>query len=154
MNQLSEEFIPIITELTKALGALTRLEETKAETASLGYHSRMDGLLKEEQAIVLRIRGLEQRRLKLQENLGWAGFSFRQILSNSDQEQAGLLTPLFLPLEQQIKNLLDVRDSAQRIISLRLREFSTALSQEDGQSYNENGEPGIRIPSHFRDTYV
>lgn len=149
-----EEYISIIKDLTEVLGNLTHLEETKAEAASLGYHDRIDGLLKDEQAMVLKIRGLEQKRFKLQESLGWGELSFRDILSKADAGQAAVLSPLFTPLEEQVKSLSDVRDSAQRIITLRLREFASVLTWAEGQTFDDNGDPGIRIPAHFHDTYV
>ena len=53
----------------------------------------MDGILKREQVYMLKLRGLEQKRLRLAEAMGWKGLTFRQILSQSTPEQAGRSPP-------------------------------------------------------------
>lgn len=148
------DFAQIITQLTETVDELNRLESVKAATASQGHHDRMDGLLKEEQACILKLRGLEQRRIRLQGGLGWGGLTFRQILVTAEKEQAGRLSPLFTGLEQGIKRLLDTRDTAQRAISARLREFASVLADMEGLSYDSSGEAEVEIPSHFHDRYV
>ena len=48
-TDLLEEFAASIEQLAHTIEGIARLEEEKAETASLGYHDRMDGILKREQ---------------------------------------------------------------------------------------------------------
>ena len=85
-TDLLEEFAASIEQLAHTIEGIARLEEEKAETASLGYHDRMDGILKREQVYILKLRGLEQKRLRLAEAMGWKGLTFRQILSQSTSE--------------------------------------------------------------------
>ena len=66
-----EIFAALIQDLADTAERIARAEEAKAEAASLKQHHRLDGLIQEEQAQILKLRGLEQRRLKLAEALGW-----------------------------------------------------------------------------------
>ena len=71
-KDLLEEFAGSIKQLAHTIEGIARLEEEKAETASLGHHDRMDGILKREQVYILKLRGLEQKRLRLAEAMGQA----------------------------------------------------------------------------------
>ena len=148
-KDLLEEFAVSIEQLAHTIEGIARLEEEKAETASLGYHDRMDGILKREQVYILKLRGLEQKRLRLAEAMGWKGLTFRQILS-----QAARLSPLFTGLDSQIKHLREVKDTAERMIQVRLREFNMILSNTTGEGYDENGVPVKGPSSFFHDRYV
>ena len=153
-KDLLEEFAGSIEQLAHTIEGIARIEEEKAETASLGYHDRMDGILKREQVYILKLRGLEQKRLRLAEAMGWKGLTFRQILSQSTPEQAGRLSPLFTGLDSQIKHLREVKDTAERMIQVRLREFNMILSSTTGEGYDENGVPVKGPSSFFHDRYV
>lgn len=72
-TDLLEEFAASIEQLAHTIEGIARLEEEKAETASLGYHDRMDGILKREQVYILKLRGLEQKRLRLAEAMAGKG---------------------------------------------------------------------------------
>lgn len=153
-TDLLEKFAASIEQLAHTIEGIARIEEEKAETASLGHHDRMDGILKREQVYILKLRGLEQKRLRLAEAMGWKGLTFRQILSQSTAEQAGRLSPLFTRLDSQIKHLREVKETAERMIQVRLREFNQILSAATGEGYDENGNPAKGPSSFFHDRYV
>ena len=94
----------------------------------------------QEQALVLKLRGLEQTRVKQADALGWKGLTFRQILNRTSEQQKELLSPLFHNLSLQTKQLTGSKESADRILSLRLKEFEKALEGN--------------LPPHFHETYV
>lgn len=142
-------FIHTLEELSGIIVKLTEAENAKARTASAGEHGKMDSFLKEEQALLLRLRGLEQQRDRQASALGWNGLTFRQILEAADEDEASVLSPLFSQMEQQLKNLTDAEESSNRIISVRLREFEHILGVN-----GQNGLPETGGPSRFRDRYV
>lgn len=153
-NSIIDEFALVIRSLISTVGDITSLEDAKSAAASQGRHEQMDGFLKEEQACILKLRGLEQRRQSLAKGLGWEGLTFHQILEKSDAGLREVLLPLFTQLDQQVKQLADAKDSADRIIQLRLREFSFILSSEAFQEYNRNGETAAGKLPNFHDRYV
>ena len=94
-------FSDTLEQLLGLMGSISELEEAKAEAASTKQHQKIDGLLKEEQALILKLRGLEQLRMKQAGALGWQGLTFRQILERADGGQKKLLSPLFDKMNAQ-----------------------------------------------------
>lgn len=148
-----EEFAGVLRQLTDVVSSLTQIEEQKAQAAANSRHSLMNSFLSPEQAQILKLRGLEQKRIKLAASLGWKDFTFRQILEQADDRQKEVLSPLFASLDTGTKRLADIRDSADRIIRLRLKELESALSTGGG-GYDGSGSPRGDGASHFHDQYV
>ena len=72
-SKLIEEFIEFFEELIP-------VEQEKLDAAVKNRVSFVEECMHKEQAAVLRLRGLEQKREKEQERLNLAGCTFRQIL--------------------------------------------------------------------------
>ena len=121
MNQITqeslEEFAAVIRDLSDTAARIAQVEEAKAAAASQRRHELLDGYIQDEQAQILKLRGLEQRRLTLADALGWKSLTFRQILEKAAPEQDHLLRPLFSDLEQNLKRLEHARKSSEKIIN-------------------------------------
>lgn len=139
-RELLDEYASNITFITETLKDITHLEESKAEAASDNRPDMMNGLIQREQAQILKLRGLEQKRLHLSDTLGWKGLSFQQVLFKTPDSHKAILGSLFGKLNTQIKQLTGAKDSSDRIISLRLLEL---------QGFNENG-----VRPQLHDIYV
>ncbi len=144
-----EEFAGLIRELTSVIRDITSIEREKAEAASLGCHDQIDGFLKSGQVYLLKLRGLEKKRLMLADDLGFGGLTFRQILDQAEDSAKKQLAPLFADLEQELRALQNAEDAAEKIIRVRLREFEYILSSENGPSSD-----GTDLGTHFHDRYV
>lgn len=144
-----EEFAGSIRDLTGVIRNITRIEREKAEAASLGRHDQIDGFLKREQVYLLKLRGLEKKRLQLVNDLGFQNLTFQQILNRAEDSQKKLLSPLFADLEQELRSLKDAESAAEKIIRVRLREFEYILSTEKGQTFDSTDQG-----THFHDRYV
>lgn len=129
-----------LEQLSELMASLNQIETAKAEAASAGQHGRINGYLQQEQALILKLRGLEQHHAKQMKALGWEGLNFRQLLEQADGEEKAVLSPLFDRLTGQLKLLTDSKESSDRILKVRIKEFEEALA-------------GARQP-HFHDTYV
>lgn len=145
-----EEFAAVIRDLTDTAKHISHIEEAKAEAASVNRHDQMDGFIQDEQAYILKLRGQEQHRIRLSEELGWKSLTFRQILETASPEQAELLTPLFLALEDQLKQLEQSRGAAEKIINARLRELQIAIARQQGGSYDDAGNISLDSPVQTR----
>lgn len=148
------EFIEVLNQLTQVVHALTQIEEKKALAAAQSQHMLMNDFLNPEQAQILKLRGLEQKRIKLADKLGWKGLTFRQILNQPELSRKELLSPLFVELDAGIRRLTGAKDSADRVIKLRLRELESAIAKGAGSSYDGKGAPMGSSPVHFHDKYV
>lgn len=150
MNQdtekLFDDFTALIGELDQTAGAITRIEDEKAEAASRKRHELMDDYIKEEQALILKLRGLEQRRTQLARSLGWDGLTFRQILDTVSPSRKEALLPLFEGLQQQLSRLTQARQAAEKIIRVRLHECNTVIARQQGGSYDSSGSVNPKEP--------
>lgn len=147
-----DEFAEVMKQLIETVDILTQMEVQKAHAAANSQHNLIAGFLNPEQAQILKLRGLEQKRIRLAQALGWEGLTFRQILEQLESSRKECLSPLFAQLETGVKRLTDTRTSADRVIQLRLRELEAAIAEKEGSSYLGAGNaPG---PSRFKDRYV
>jgi len=155
-QDLFDDFTAVIEETIQLISDIAQVEADKAEAASLKQHHLMDGYIQKEQAQILKLRGLEQRRIRLAKGLGWDSLTFRQILSKVSLRQGGRLQPLFEELQWQLGLLQDSRNAAERIINVRLHELDIALAAQAGSSYDNSGNVSSNPPLHsaMRDTYV
>lgn len=151
-----ESFIEVLMQLTGVVKLLTGIEEQKAEAAAGRRHDLINSFLNPEQAQILKLRGLEQKRMQLADCLGWKGLTFRQILEQTDSAQRALLTPCFIELNRQLKRLTQASEASGKIIRLRLREFKTAVGFDcaGGENDDSDKKTAADIPLHFHDKYI
>ncbi|WP_373263675.1 flagellar export chaperone FlgN [Hungatella hathewayi] len=151
---LLDQFNHTISALIDVVREITDLENEKASIASSGHHVLIDECIKKEQACILKLRGLEHKRMRAAEPLGWKDLTFRQILEQCEDSEAESLQPLFSELDNRIDQLLNARDSADRIIRSRLQEMELLLSRQTGESYDGTGKGSSGIEVHLHDQFV
>ena len=83
-----------------------------------------------EQAFILQLRGLEQKREAQQKLLGMEDYTFRQILEEVPAETASVLTPLFARLSDQIRLFQSINASAKDIMEVNLHVINSALAKK------------------------
>ncbi len=155
-QELFEDFIFVINELAELSENIAYIEEAKAEAASLKQHEFLDDYIQEEQAQILKLRGLEQYRIRLAEALGWGSLTFSQILEIAEPEQVEQLNPCFDDLSYQVKRLQQSRKAAEKIINVRIHELQVAIAKQEGSNYDNAGNINLDSPyrSKMRNTYV
>lgn len=127
-----EEFCSTLTQLIKTVKTITAIEQGRVEAASQNQHQKIQACLNEEQAALLSLRGLEQKRMRQADALGWNGLTFQQILEAASPEQEAVLRPLFVELNESVSLLKEIRESADRIVKLRIHEFEEAIAAAGG----------------------
>lgn len=149
-----EQFVQVLKQLVEAVTVLAAQEEQMAQAAALSQHHLINGFLNQEQAQLLKLRGLEQKRIRLASLMGWEDLTFQQILDQAAADQVALLSPVFTDLNRQIKRLLDARDSADKAIRLRLRELDASIGAMQGRNPDDVEFFRKNTPSHFQNKYV
>ena len=151
------EFSGLLSSLTETVCHLAQQEEEKASAASERRHELLEGLIRQEQALLMKLKGLEQRRLELLKGLGWESLTFRSILSQAPEEEREILNPLFISLDREINRLRFSHEAANRILGARIHELQIFLSNTKGAesagSFGEAGSLGFP-PSRLQDKYV
>ncbi|MCC8024775.1 MAG: hypothetical protein LIP16_05685 [Clostridium sp.] len=152
-----DEFAAVMTELTEVVCELAQQEEEKASAASERRHEALDGCIRQEQALLMKLKGLEQRRTELIGQLGWDSLTFRQILSQAPEAEKVLMEPLFFSLDWEIGRLRRAHEAANRIIGSRIHELQIFLARAEAAAAADNSETGGVSPFRpfrMQDKYV
>ncbi len=156
IQELFKDYIFVIRDLTAVAGSIARVEEAKTAAVSGKKHEILDSCIQEEQALLLKLRGLEQHRIKLQKELGWDSLTIHQILDTAPSEQAEVLDPVFQTLDQQLRRLQKAREASERILKVRLHELE--VFSQMGAAYDNGGNVNKGSAStgtgRIRSTYV
>lgn len=134
-TQIIEEFIALFDQLIS-------VEQEKLDAAVKNRITFVEDCMHKEQAAVLQLRGLEQKREAEQEHLGMKDYTFRQILKEVPADTAASLQPLFNQLSERITVFRSVSDSAKDIIEVNLHVIQSALAAEGSTTgtYSASGK--------------
>lgn len=141
------DFINNVKELIALFQQMIPLEQQKLEAARDDNMIVIEDCMIKEQASVLRLKGLENEREKLQEQLGVKGKTFRQILERFPEE-AGELQPLFSELTAQIKMFGEINEGANTLLRTNIFRIENAIREKEGGIYSATGSP-MQGEQHF-----
>lgn len=153
---LFEDFIKIMQNLADTAEHIGDVENTKAVLVARRQHERLDRCLRTEQAYILKLRGLDQHRIRLTQDLGWAGLTFEEILEKNEGQEQEILRPLFDRLKRELERLQESREVSARIMNVRVYELITVIERKEGVRY-DNGRkinPGEFPHTKLCDTYA
>lgn len=144
-------FTKIIEEFIVFFEELIPVEQAKLDAAVKNRVSFVEECMHKEQAAVLRLRGLEQKREKEQERLNLAGCTFRQILDKAPEDVTVILKPLFDRLSEQVHTLQSISSSARDIIEVNLHTIQSALAADTPgkDTYSASGRKNDTNHNHF-----
>ena len=146
-QELIEQFIALFDRMIP-------LEQSKLEVVSRNQVARLEEIIKKEQAEIMSLRGLDQKRERTQEELGWKDLTFQQILKEAPEEQSKL-QELFDELAGRVKTFQSVTESSKTMMEVNLHAINQVIAQQAGgtQTYKEDGsvEAGT---SHFTDRRI
>lgn len=144
-KKIIEEFIDFFDELIP-------IEQEKLDAAVNNRVSFIEECMHKEQAAVLKLRGLEQKREKEQEKLGMKGYTFRQILEQAPEDTAAVLQPLFDRLSEQVRLTQSLSGNIKESIETNLYIIQSSLAKETPgrETYSASGrKKGSTDNKHF-----
>ena len=121
-------FTKVIEEFITLFDHLIEIEQEKLDAAVKNRVTFVEDCMHKEQAAVLQLRGLEQKREAEQKHLGMEGYTFRQILEEAPEEVSASLSPLFDQLSERVTSFRSVSESAKDIIEVNLHMIQSALA--------------------------
>lgn len=148
MNEYSA-FIDIIKEFIRLFESLISIEQKKLDAAVKNRVSFVEDCMNKEQAAVLHLRGLEQKREQAQKQLGMENLTFRQILEKVPSDVEIILRPMFEQLSTQIRTFQALSESAKESIEVNLHMIHLASNQADKGTYSQTGNPHNNNNKHF-----
>lgn len=135
------EFTAVIEELIRLFKDLSQVEEKKLEAAKKNRITHVEDCMNQEQAAILRLRGLEKRLEASQEELGCGKCTFRQILDKaSGTEDYSRLKMLFDTLSHQVRQFKSISDSARTMIDINLHVLNKTLNTPRQGAVNEKSK--------------
>lgn len=146
------DFIKLIEEFIRFFDDLIPLEQEKLDAAVKNRVSFIEECMHKEQAAVLRLRGLEQKREKAQEQLGMKDCTFRQILEKAPDDVASVLKPLFDQMSGQVRTLRSLSDNSKDAIETNLHIIQSSLAGKapGRETYSASGvKTDNDKPNHF-----
>ena len=140
-NKNWKELLPVISELSLLVSALCDFEDSLSIAASEDAQEKINVLVTEAQPTLLRFKGLEKKREKLQKELGLAPTSLSALLKEIPEEEREEWAENIEALEKNLNRFINSKDNADRILQVRLSDISLQLE----------GKPEV---TNFRDRRV
>ena len=140
-NKKWKELLPVISELSLLVSALFDFEDSLSIAASKDAQEEINALVTEAQPTLLRFKGLEKKREKLQKELGLAPTSLSALLKEIPEEEREEWAEKIEALEKNLNRFINSKENADRILQVRLSDISLQLE----------GKPEV---TNFRDRRV
>ncbi len=150
------EFTEVIHRYIEVFDRLIPLEQKKLDVVKQNRVSQLEEIGGKEQAEALAMRGLEQKREKAQEALGFQGLSFQEILEKLPAEQKQAMKELFNELAERVRVFQELADNSRTIMEVNLHAINKMIAEQKqgkGQTYSEDGSVKQR-EIHFTDTRI
>lgn len=140
-------FCALINDTMTLFDDIIGLENKKVDAISENDVNLLDQYMNDEQAFLLKMRGLDYKREKVQEQLGMPGKSFKQMADGFDKPERETLDTLYCELSSKSTELKEAVSSTKRYIDLHLASISSLLEKFEGTTYSKSGEKGQTLPS-------
>ena len=140
-NKKWKELLPVISELSLLVSALCDFEDSLSIAASKDAQEEINALVTEAQPTLLRFKGLEKKREKLQKELGLAPTSLSALLKEIPEEEREEWAEKIEALEKNLNRFINSKENADRILQVRISDISLQLE----------GKPEV---TNFRDRRV
>lgn len=126
------QFTDVLKKQLDVVNQLTEVERTLTDAASTQDTAKLRASVQDAEPVLLSFRGLEMRRKKLAQALGFGDLSFSEILNRVSDEDREILEPLFTDLVEALGRLKSLEESTNRIMTIRLRDIGETLRQNPG----------------------
>ena len=128
----------VIKDMTSLFEEYLPLEEKKLQAAQEKDVRALEDCMTQEQALTLKVRGLEQQREKVQAQYGWDGMTFRQIIDKQTDGKQREYLDAFDALSRALRAFKSANESALTVVNLNLRGIQNATNQT---GYGRDGAP-------------
>ncbi len=135
-----DEFKKIIEQLISLFEQLTKIETVKLDAVAGKHVGTVEDCVTQQQALLLKLRGLEQARERAQAKAGYAGMQFREILEKVPDDEREDLFRLFDSLSREIQMFREVNNDSNQLLRTHLHSIDKALRSKAGSTYNGDGK--------------
>lgn len=137
-----EKFKKVIGDLTAIFEEYLPLEQKKLKAVQEDNIAVVEECMTQEQALILKLRGLDQKRINAQKELGWEGKNFRQIVDSVPQDERQEIQELLDNLDNAMTVFHDTNKNAMTTMEVHLREINKIIRMKDTEGrYSQDGNP-------------
>lgn len=140
-----DEFKDIIGQLIRVFQQLTKIEQVKLNAVAGKHIGTVEDCVTQQQALLLKLRGLEQARERAQKKAGYEGLQFRQILERAPDDEREELLVLFDSLSREIQMFREVNENSNEILRTNIHSIDKALRKKSGSIYNGEGKSETNV---------
>lgn len=153
MADLHLSYLELLRDLSASLDRLGQLAQEKRGAVQRSDLMGLDEVLKQEQAMTLNLRGLEQRRLKLLAQMGLTGVSLSDLPDRYPAELEQEARRVVAGLQQSYAVYRSYADAARSTLELNLHQIEQviAASGVDPKLAAAGYEsPGVEPPKNMK----
>ncbi|ADL05954.1 flagellar export chaperone FlgN [Lacrimispora saccharolytica] len=122
------DFIAVIEDMIQLFQELIHIEQSKLEAAAKNRITHVEECMNQEQAAILKLRGLDKKRETCQEQLGYKNDTFQQILLKTSGAEHNQLKQLFDSLTYEVRLFQETNESARSMIEINLHMINKELN--------------------------
>lgn len=124
----SDRLILFFTEMLEFYKKFLALESEKYTKVVSGQLNELDSFMKQEQAYLLKSRGMEQERLEILEKAGAPKASFREMIPLLEPARQESIRKLYEEITTTISKLQNMNKKCSQMTRLKLGQISRILS--------------------------
>lgn len=128
-GEWSDKLIHFFDGLLAFYKKFLSFENEKYDTIISGKLDQLDSCLKQEQAFVLKARGLDHDRKMLLEEAGAAQDTFREMIPNLEPSRQETMQKLYEEISDTISSIQSMNKRCSQMIKIKLGQVSKVLSQ-------------------------
>ncbi|MCI1959330.1 MAG: flagellar protein FlgN [Clostridia bacterium] len=137
MNSITD-FNKLVVNLIEIIKSLITIEKDKLNAVTRNNLEKLNVCIKDEQVQVMKLRGLDKKREKLLNSLGYDGLTFRQIISTLDGDEKNEAQKLFNNLKKATDDFNSINSTVKTAIEVNLHSIDIAIKKLNGISKDEN----------------
>ena len=145
MDGVYQAYLNLLRSLGESLDQLSVLAQKKVAAANGDDLMALDEVMKQEQAMTLAFRGMDQTREKLLEQLNCGNVPLSRLPERFPPQMQGQAREAVAALQKQYQNYRKDADAARLVLERHLREIDAIITEMGGAPAPEGG-PGYVPP--------
>lgn len=118
---------------------LLDFENTKLSCILSNNVKDLNSCLGKEQALIMKGKNLEAKRLELLKKEGFGESTFSEMIEAAPEEYKQKLQTVFSQLSKYVLEVKRINDEAMNVVRVKLNSIENKLSRTSGELYNDKG---------------
>ena len=137
-----KKFYTLMCDYDAVLERMLKLESSKIRIIASGTSAGLDNCMREEEAEMLRMRGLDVKREELLKTMHMEGKTIEEIIATPAAAQIPELQPLCMRMKERTRLLKERTKSTSNMLRSRLSVINKVISGNSGaaESYGKDGQ--------------